>query len=321
VLFALATAQQLQTYNIAKDQISVSGLSSGAAMSVQFHVAYSSVIMGAGVLAGPPYWCAMGQLQLATTACTTAPSRINIDLLWRGTQDAFSDGSIDDPANLRKSRVWLFAGKLDTTVYPDVVAANVKYYSKFISGDNIAFVRNISAVHSWVTLDWGNPCSMFGSPYINKCDYDAAGQLLKYIYASTTFKPRTNVQPSNLLTFEQKYYTSGLLPSAISMADQGYLYVPTSCQSKTELCKLLVAFHGCDQGAKKIGTAFVLNTGLNQWAESNQIIVLYPQAQPSLFPYNPYGCWDWWGYSNPQYATQLGPQMKAVRNMVSALVG
>jgi len=38
-----------------KTQISVSGLSSGAFFAVQFHVAFSSTIMGAGIVAGGAY--------------------------------------------------------------------------------------------------------------------------------------------------------------------------------------------------------------------------------------------------------------------------
>jgi len=35
-----------------RSQISVSGMSGGGMMSTQMHVAYSSVIMGAGIIAG-----------------------------------------------------------------------------------------------------------------------------------------------------------------------------------------------------------------------------------------------------------------------------
>lgn len=39
-------------YKVNTRNISVSGLSSGAYFSVQFHVAFSSTIMGVGVMAG-----------------------------------------------------------------------------------------------------------------------------------------------------------------------------------------------------------------------------------------------------------------------------
>ena len=39
-------------YDVDKNQISVSGLSSGAYFAVQFHVSFSKTIMGAGIVAG-----------------------------------------------------------------------------------------------------------------------------------------------------------------------------------------------------------------------------------------------------------------------------
>ena len=44
-------------YNVDTSQISVSGISSGAAMATQMHVAYSSIIMGAGMFAGSKSFC------------------------------------------------------------------------------------------------------------------------------------------------------------------------------------------------------------------------------------------------------------------------
>jgi predicted peptidase len=46
------SANTLGTYNIDRSKISVSGISSGAYFAVQFHVAFSSNIMGVGVFAG-----------------------------------------------------------------------------------------------------------------------------------------------------------------------------------------------------------------------------------------------------------------------------
>lgn len=47
----------LPAYNADLSQTSVSGLSSGAFMAAQFSVAYSSLVVGAGVVAGGPfYW-------------------------------------------------------------------------------------------------------------------------------------------------------------------------------------------------------------------------------------------------------------------------
>ncbi len=56
--------------NIDPDQISVSGISSGGFMAHQFHVAHSEHIMGAGIVAGGPYFCARGSILDAVTKCS-----------------------------------------------------------------------------------------------------------------------------------------------------------------------------------------------------------------------------------------------------------
>jgi len=42
-------------YKVDRSKISVSGISSGGAMAPQTHVAYSSVFMGVGIIAGGQY--------------------------------------------------------------------------------------------------------------------------------------------------------------------------------------------------------------------------------------------------------------------------
>jgi poly(3-hydroxybutyrate) depolymerase len=75
------------------------------------------------------------------------------------------------------------------------------------------------------------------------------------------------------------------------------------------------------QYAQSIGTAFVNDAGINQWADTNNIIVLYPQAIPTPVT-NGEGCWDWWGYLNdPNYAQKSGPQMQALYGMVKRVAG
>lgn len=56
--------------NINQEAISVSGISSGAFMAHQFHIAHSEHIMGAGIIAGGPYYCARGSILDAVTKCS-----------------------------------------------------------------------------------------------------------------------------------------------------------------------------------------------------------------------------------------------------------
>jgi poly(3-hydroxybutyrate) depolymerase len=66
--------------------------------------------------------------------------------------------------------------------------------------------------------------------------------------------------------------------------------------------------------------SFAKETGYNRWADANRIVVLYPQAAKSWFwPFNPWGCWDWWGYSGADYATRNAAQLATVHAMLTAL--
>lgn len=59
VLAAPAAAQErLPSLQIDPDKVSVSGISSGAFMANQVHIAHSELIMGAGLVAGGLYGCA-----------------------------------------------------------------------------------------------------------------------------------------------------------------------------------------------------------------------------------------------------------------------
>jgi poly(3-hydroxybutyrate) depolymerase len=66
--------------------------------------------------------------------------------------------------------------------------------------------------------------------------------------------------------------------------------------SLTIAAKLHVVLEGCLQNEDKIGDQFYTHAGYNEWAESNNIIILYPQVKSG--PGNPNECWDWWGYTN-----------------------
>jgi poly(3-hydroxybutyrate) depolymerase len=162
------------------------------------------------------------------------------------------------------------------------------------------------------TLDTGLACDTFGTPFIHACDYDAAGLLLAALYGK--LEPRTEAT-GELRTVDQP---GG--PGA-EMLETGYLYVPAACTAG-ESCGVHVALHGCAQSRAFVDDAFARGAGYNEWAESNRLLVLYPQADASqVAPTNPYGCWDWWGYTSGDYATQGGAQVRVIKAMIDRLAG
>ena len=82
-----------------------------------------------------------------------------------------------------------------------------------------------------------------------------------------------------------------------------------------------MALHGCLQGGGVDGSAFARLSGYNEWAESNGIVVLYPQIEATTMPLNPYGCWDWWGYDGDAYDTRDGRQVRALVAMIARVGG
>ncbi len=330
-----SAAPPLRAYDADVRQTSVSGISSGAAMAVQLDVAYSSIMKGVGVVAGPPYGCAQGSAYAALSTCMSASTPIDAGALVRLTKDSARRGEIDAVTHLRTHRVWLFSGGRDSQVKPAVVDAVERYYRTLGTPAKVVHRRKAGAQHAMPTQAFGNGCGVLGDPYINDCDFDAAGKLLAWIYPG--LRPRaTGALRGTLLEFDQREFIAS--PAAHDMADTGYVFVPAQCRAGNA-CRLHVALHGClqypeyryvkDGAFVDFGRTFAEHAGYNEWADANGIIVLYPQARRSapLFlgvlevDRNPLGCWDWWGYDDAAYATREGTQVKAIRRMIDRVTG
>ncbi len=329
-LAPLAAAAPLPPLDAAREGVTVSGLSSGAFMAVQFQIAHSRTVKGAGIVAGGPYDCAEGKIGRALANCmaptkeapppTVARQRQAVDAAARA-------GRIDPPEHLRQHRVWLFSGGQDRTVHPPVVDALYAFYADLLPAGAIRHERLTEAGHAMISVDdrQANACATSDTPFINRCrEFDAAGQLLAHLLGP--LQPKARAADGDLLAFDQREFAGGRAIDA-SLADEAYAYVPKAC--RTGGCRIHVAFHGCRQSVQDIGRRFIEGAGYNAWADSNRLIVLYPQIAPRKGPalgswkivMNPKGCWDWWGYTGDDYATREAPQIKAVRGMIERLQG
>jgi poly(3-hydroxybutyrate) depolymerase len=318
------SAEPLPAMGASAREITTSGLSSGGFMAVQLHVAHSAIVKGAGVVAGGPYYCAQGHLRRAYYNCTDpglfAPFPA-LSLLKAEAEAQAKAGRIDPTAGLASARAWLFSGTKDRTVSRDAVEGLFAFYRGYKV--NTVIVRDKPAGHAMPTENAGDPeCGATRSPFINDCDYDAAGALLAHLIGGML--PAVAKESGRLLRFDQGEFAGGPA-SAISMADDAYVYVPKACE--TDVCAVHVALHGCRQGAGEIGERFVREAGYNRWADANRLIVLYPQViarygwafGSASFIWNPRGCWDWWGYTGALYHTKEGPQIRALKAMLDRL--
>jgi poly(3-hydroxybutyrate) depolymerase len=306
------------SYTIDLSQTSVSGFSSGGYFAVQFHVAFSSIMKGAAIFAGGPFDCAQGSVATALTTCMSATAAPSATSAVATTKQMAASGLLDDPSHLSGQRVFLFGGASDSAVTPAVMDALDQYYGAFLDAASIQYEsRHAGTVHTFPTTSYGNACGVSSTPWLSNCAYDGAGKALAQIYG--TLAPPATTLGGQFVSIAQGDFVAS--PASHSLADTAYAYVPASCAAG-ETCRIHVSFHGCAQNVAGVGDAYYKHAGWNEWADTNHLVVLYPQTIASNgTPSNPNACWDWWGYDDADYANKKGAQMAMVRAMLDHLAG
>jgi poly(3-hydroxybutyrate) depolymerase len=320
---AAHAAVALPALNVDTSQTTVSGLSSGGFMANQLGYAYSATFKGVGVFAGGPYMCAghsnytacMYNATISAGMLSTMQADINN---WSGT-------AIDATANVASQKVYLFVGNSNYTVGPNPMnGVQTQYTNNGVAAANLDYIKRDSTAHTFPTdfdSSGNNACSSSASPYISNCGYDGAKAAFTKFYG--TLNARNNAPAvGNYIEFDQAAFTSNA-----GMASTGWVYVPASCAGGT-VCKLHVALHGCLQNYATIGDKFVKNTGYTRWADTNNIIVLFPQTRVDNTSHstsasgslaNANGCWDWLGWYGSNFAQRVGTQQAAIKAMVDRL--
>ncbi len=328
-----ARARLLPALGAKIDETSVSGISSGAYMAGQFQMAHAKRVTGAAIIAGGPYGCSesifANTIPGAGTAILNLSKAVNgcmLDLLSafgvadptelaKKAEDRAEKGEIDPIADVVRDRIYLFTGTSDNTVSPSIVKDAGEFYAKLgVPEANIKLVSTVPAGHAFVTDDAGSACEVSGEPYVVDCHYDQAGELLKHIYGS--LEPRAESLSGDFVDFDQRPFGAG--EGSDGLAETGVVYVPKACRENPG-CRVHIAFHGCAQNRETVGDVFIKESGFARWADTNRFIILFPQVAAS--PINPQACWDWWGYTGPQYLTRDAPQIAAVNRMLDALQG
>ena len=305
-------------------QTSVSGISSGAYMAGQFQLAHADEVKGAAIIAGGPYGCAesvfgnaMMNAAKAINGCMLNAMAMwgvpNPSLLADRAEHLSQDGRIAPLDKIRAARIYLFSGRQDRIVVPAIVNAAADFYRRLgVPDDQLMVVADYPAGHAFVTEHSGSACSISDKPYVVDCDYDQAGALLQHIYGR--LEPPAMTVTGTFSDFDQTPFVAGMRDH--SLADAGEVYVPQSCAGNAG-CRVHIAFHGCAQNRDAVGDMFVKRTGFARWADTNRLIVLFPQTV--VTPMTPQACWDWWGYTGRDYLTKSAPQITAVYGMLQQL--
>lgn len=357
VAFANEKIASLGSYKASRKENSISGLSSGAFMTVQLHLAHSASFAGAGIIAGGPFRCA--ETYRRNDYMTADDVRIENSLyicmnplipqtapdakrLAQMAKDAFKDKLIDDWTNLADDRLYIFTGSADEVVYSDVVERTRQFYETLgVKSDNIRFVGDVPAGHCIVTKNpEDSALNTNQPPYINQGSLIQSHDILHYIYRD--LQPAAEHSKGELIRFEQGPFV-GTDTDKSSMSEFGYVYIPSNVLAgKVQEPRVHIVLHGCKQGYNyrdfvsgradianrpPYGNRYITTTGYNEIGESNDIIMLYPQAEgiDNDAIQNPEGCWDWWGYtddvSQSPYYSRNAIQIRAIHAMLERLCG
>ena len=325
--FAAAAAHAvvpLPKYNVDRSQTTVSGLSSGGFMANQLGWAHSSLFKGVGIFAAGPYMCA-GHNNYTACMYNATISSTQLATMQNSIDSFSASGAIDPKSGVAAQQIYMFVGTSDFTVGPNPMAAlRTQYGNNAVPAANVEFVQRASTAHVFPTdfdSTGNNACSSSASPYISNCGYDGAKAVLSKFYG--TLNARNNAPAAgNYIEFDQRAFTTNP-----GVAPTGWVYVPANCAGGAQ-CRVHVALHGCQQSYGNIGDKFIKNTGYTRWADTNSIIVLFPQTQvdntsrptaASGSLANPNACWDWIGWYGTNFAQKAGTQIAAIKAMVDQL--
>lgn len=202
------------------EAISVSGVSSGGYMAGQYHLAHSTKLIGAGLIAAGPYACARttsfwcdfapgwpgfwmphDSCQAVHMCTATARKEFGLMGLYLGPPgsadavdvavDEAAAGTIDPLSGLKGDRVWLFSGTADSLVRQEIADDLRDFYRTLFAREdvhnpsaNLVYEDERAVEHGMVIDDpaRADRCLVYGPPFINDCSFDAAGALLTFIH-------------------------------------------------------------------------------------------------------------------------------------------
>ena len=248
-------------------QTTVSGLSSGGYMAAQFQLSHADWVKGAAIVAAGPVYCAQNNLMTALDHCINkVGSPIPLADINKQLKDWSVVGLLASEAEIKQSKVWLLHGTGDQKISKAVADALYQQYQQWLPAAHLSYVQDKNFAHHMPTLNEGSAFDKSEAPFLGKCNYDAAGEALKFIQAD--LKAPAERSSGQLYAIEQQKIAGDL---AATMAEQAYVYVPKSCE-QGQSCSLHISFHGCNQHADAVGMAYVEKAGFNRYADSNKQI-------------------------------------------------
>ncbi|MEN0058897.1 MAG: hypothetical protein AAGB31_08685 [Bdellovibrio sp.] len=262
--------------------------------------------------------------------------------------DKLEDAQLIAPlTNISKQRVLIYQGENDVVVKKTAAFKLQEFYARMGVPDSQVKVIFKPGNHNFPSDgDYGISCADAKVPYVARCNFDLAGDILQHTLGRTL--ERSSFQTKNLYRVQQK-------EAPVSIAPSGYLYANEFCLNNPQECDLHVALHGCqmaddyDQNFQNFYSAkirltrilgissyelnarvpimgaqnFARYSGYASYAEpeKNHLMIYFPQTQITAenYPANPNGCWDWYGWTGEAYATNQGVETSWLMHQIQSV--
>lgn len=163
----------------------------------------------------------------------------NLPFLYSVINTWSGNGYIDPTSNMAASKVYLLPGTLDTTVKQPVMNDLRAMYANYVAPANILYKNDLAVEHAVPANYFGGLCTFNGGPYVDNCNFDAAGEILKWLYGPLNLN-NVNALTGAFINFDQALFWGNFNPVAYGMATSGYVYVPANCAAG-QACKRHVA--------------------------------------------------------------------------------
>lgn len=288
-------------------RVALAGISSGAFMAIQYQIAYPEDLIGVGSLAGGTWNCSQGKWQIARDQCMKQPDKIDLNQLFNKLENLKNNQQIGNLNLIKNHRIFLFQGQGDTVINPKSVDHLKKFLDVF--SPTILKKSDINSGHGYPTLKTTQACDQNQIPWLVNCNYDLSAEMLTWFFGPLENKEKAKEE--SLWAFDQNELSS----TQTKVADNGHIYIPQACHKKS--CDALIMLHGCLMGPALLGTQFIHGTELNDWAEANNLVVVYPATTRSLG--NPNGCWDWFAYTGEDFLSRSAPQILFLNRIIMRL--
>lgn len=226
----------------------------------------------------------------------------------------------------KASAIRVFASEKDY-IRPKLAAVK-NGYDHIVRAD-ISQFYNLTLVEN-KTFGWLNTlenvaqgCNERSWPWIKNCGIDAPQIVLSDAIPSfINIRAPKDIVDDSFYIFNQTMFA--VIGSGLEEQD-GFIYIPDSCEHKN--CHIhfhyihCMKFPGISTSKIKYDRYWHARfSGLNEFAESNNIIVVYPQiASTGINPPNPRACFDYYGFTDHRYNFPTAPQIESILKMKALL--